>query len=165
MSHARSDYTNSEKFQNWVTFGIFGIWELRAPPNNSKYVFQISDGRGPLPLPKTPSQRSGLRTPARPAVPKRGLLDWMALVASGIEVPQPRWSHLLSAIARGSCRIFYEFRKLRKSRISEFSEFWEFSECAGSVCRMHGEITRIPKNPKLGQFQNFRNLGAAGSPQ
>ena len=74
------------------------------------------------------------------------------------------WPVRLSAIARGSCRIFYEFWKLR-TRISEFSEFSEFSECAGSVCRMHGEITRIPKIPKLGQFLNFRNLGAAGSPQ
>lgn len=86
------------KFQNWMNFGILGIWELRAPPNNSKYVFQISDVRGPLPLPKTPSQRSGLRTPACPAVPPRALIVWMALMASGIEVPQPRWSQLLSAI-------------------------------------------------------------------
>ena len=72
------------KFQNWVSFGIFGVWELRAPPTNSKYVFQISDVRGPLPLPKTPSQRSGLRTPACPAVPPRALIVWMALMASGI---------------------------------------------------------------------------------
>ena len=72
------------KFQNWMNFGILGIWELRAPPNNSKYVFQISDVRGPLPLPKTPSQRSGLRTPACPAVPPRALIVWMALMASGI---------------------------------------------------------------------------------
>ena len=72
------------KFQNWMNFGILGIWEVRAPPNNSKYVFQISDVRGPLPLPKTPSQRSGLRTPACPAVPPRALIVWMALMASGI---------------------------------------------------------------------------------
>ena len=94
------------KFQNYVNFGILGIGKLRASPNNSKYVFQISDVRGPLPLPKTPSQRSGLRTPARPAVPKRVLIDWMALVASGIEVPQPRWSHLLSAILSAVMSLF-----------------------------------------------------------
>ena len=92
------EFRKFQKFPNWVIFGILGIWELRAPPNNSKYVFQISDVRGPLPLPKTPSQRSGLRTPACPAVPQRALIVWMALMASGIEVPQPRRSHLLSAI-------------------------------------------------------------------
>ena len=81
------------QFWNFRNVGAGG-----SPPHSSKYVFQISDVRGPLPLPKMPLQRSGLRTPACPSVPPRALIVWMALMASGIEVPQPRWSHLLSAI-------------------------------------------------------------------
>ena len=106
VSHARSDYTNSENSKIMSSSEFSELGSCGPPPNNSKYVFQIPDVRGPLPLPKTPSQRSGLRTPARPAVPKRVLIDWMVLVASGIEVPQPRWSHLLSAILSAVMSLF-----------------------------------------------------------
>ena len=125
--------------------------KLRASPKNSRYVFQISDVRGTLPLPQTSSQRSGLRTPARPAVPQRALIDWMALMASGIEVPQPRWSHLLSAIPSAVRSLFL----LLDSRRPDWAEILQILEglenpsgvlslaCAGSLASLSDCISEL----------------------